>query len=397
MTRRRAYTYLVGLGLTLLVPTTALAEKLAEIPSKTFRMSKQAISLSYLSDIEAREIVTNGDIALINSGRTISLLKANSGKLEERKVGVVANGSPWYGTTCAMKDGFVIALQDYPEDQRDKENSTPRGGFRAGPAPKGFAIIGPSSPDRHLSTLTVTSRPSPGPDNLPEDTRSKLFSDHVQSCWWDGKNMVIGSYGSLGKADFDQGTIDLMEEDEGLSFSRFPLLVEATAIFVGFDEGGMGGAWLVKMPAFGKRMNFSIDTEEDFNVVSFSALVRHQGKLVIGTSHGLFSLDERSGHFLRFDFGKRLSGLPVATLVSHKGFLWVFMGDEWLRVDVPKQKAVRYSDALSSPLITGRPFGDGWLLSGPAGMWKYSAKHVERHLPNPAVQGTLRNKAAQRL
>ena len=389
--------YLVVLALTLLLPTIALADKLTEIPSKTFRMSKQAISLSHLSDIEAREIVTNGNIALINSGRTISLLKANSSKLEEWKVGMDANGSPWYGPVCATKDSFVIALQDFPEDQRDQENSTPRGGYRAGPKPNGFVIMGPgsSSPDRYLSTLTVTSRPPAGPDNVSEDTRSKQFSGHVQSCWWDGKKMVLGSYGSLGRADFDLGTIDLIEEDDGLAFSRFPLLVEASTLFVGVDEGGMGGTWLAKLPAFGKPMNFSIATDEDFDAVSFSALVRHQGKLIVGTSHGLFSLDEQSGHFLRFDFGKRLFGLPVTALVSHKGFLWVFMGEEWLRVDVPKHKAVRYSDSRSLPLATGRPFGDGWLLSGPSGVWQYSAKHTKRYMPKPSRHQTLRNKAAQ--
>ncbi len=58
------------------------------------------------------------------SGAT--MIKANSNKLEEREVSAVANESPWYGITCAMKDGFVISVEDYSEYQRDEENSTPR-------------------------------------------------------------------------------------------------------------------------------------------------------------------------------------------------------------------------------------------------------------------------------
>jgi hypothetical protein len=141
MKRISAGMHLACLGLMLALPAVALADKLAEIPSKTFRMTRQAISLSHLSDIEARQIVTNGNIALINSGRSISLLKANSNKLVARKMGGAVNGSLWYGVTCAMKGSFVIALQDYPEDKRVEENSAQRGSFIAGPAPNGFAII----------------------------------------------------------------------------------------------------------------------------------------------------------------------------------------------------------------------------------------------------------------
>jgi hypothetical protein len=240
-----------------------------------------------------------------------------------------------------------------------------------------------SLPDRYLSTLTIKSRPPHDPENGPEDTRSAQYSEHVQSCWWDGKKMVIGSYGSLGKANFDRGTIDLLDEDVGLSFNRLPMLVERGNIFVGVDEGGLGGTWLEKRPAFGKPISFSIDSDGEFDIVSFQALVRHQGRLIVGTSHGLFSLDEKSGRFLHFAFGEKLSRSPVTSLVSHGGFLWAFMGEEWLRIDIAKQAVVRYGDARTPSLITGRPFGNGWLLSGPTGVWKYSANHVKRNRPNP--------------
>ncbi|GEM_PF-5872400 len=373
MKRNRACTYLFCL--TLLLPASARADALAEIPSVQFRLSTQATALVRLGDIGATEIVANRNIALINGGRSLWQARANGNKLEERPVSGFANGAAWYGPMCAMRDGFVIAVQHYPEAQRVKEDGTPRGGFRAGPAPRGFVILRPTSPDRYLGALRVTSRPL----HSAEDTGSNLYSEHVQSCAWDGRAMVLGSYGSLGKADFDAGSIELIDEDEELSFSRFPLLVEARAIWVGTDEGGMGGAALEMRPAAGKPRQFRIDAGED--VVTFSALARHQGRLVVGTSHGLFALDEQSGRFWRFDFGAALAYAPVTGLLSHNGFLWVFIGDQWLRVDVINRQALRYVDSVAAPLTTGTPFDGGWILSGPAGVWKYRAGDRARSAP----------------
>lgn len=388
MTVNRTHNYLICLGLTLLLPMTASAEKLAEIPVKKFRMSRRAISLSHLSDIHARQIVANGNNALINCGRSIWSLVASTGKLEEKKVSALDSSSTWYGPVCAIEDGFLIAVQGYPEEQRRKEESSSRGDFRAGPIPKGFLILSPYSPDRYVNTLEVASRPQSDYRKAIEDTGREPFSGHVQSCASDGERIVIASYGSMGKADLKAGTIDLIDEDEGLAFNRFPLLVEASAIWVGLDEGGLGGATLEMRPSIGKAKEYGISTEEDDDVVSFTALLRHQGKLVVGTSHGLFSLDEQSERFWRFDFGKQLANLPVTTLLSHNGFLWVFMGKEWLRVDVRSRRAVRYFDSRSTPLTIGVPFGDVWFLSGPSGLWKCSLRHAGSQMSSHSIHRT---------
>jgi hypothetical protein len=380
MSLNRFHIYLISLLLTLLIPTIVLADKPSAFPVKKFRMSKQTITLSRLSTIEAKEIVTNGNVALINSRRNLWLMKAKDNKLKKKEIRTNGNISTWYGVTCAMNDGFVIAVNDYPEAQKDKENKSPLGGYRAGPKTKGFILLSETATDRYLRNLIITSRPS----NMPKVSSEGNFSDHVESCAWDGKKMVIGSYGSLGIANFNTGTIDLIDEDEDCSYNRFPLLVENKAIWVWVDEGGMGGAWLEMRPRSGKTKQYTLRTKStDEQFIYVTALLRHKGNLFVGTNYGLFSLDEQSGNFWRLSFGMHLAEMPVTTLLSHEGFLWVFIGEAWLRVDIANHKAVRYVDSMFTQLKTGSPFGEDWLLSGPSGLWKYSARPTERHISDP--------------
>lgn len=360
--------HLLFLVLMLLAPTFANGEKLSDIPAIAFQVSTKPVALSRLSDSGAHEIVANKKIALINDGRNIWLFKGNNSNLEKKSFTKSPQGTTWYGPVCSMGDTFVVAVQDYPEEQLEKESTAPRGSFIEGPSGAGFIVLSPAKADRYLPSLTVASRPPQEFTPYPSDTESQLFSDTVQCCAWDGTSLFLGSYGSVGKANFAAATIDLIEEDSEQTLSHVPLFVEKNALWVGLDEGGLGGASLVMRPFHGETKSFFIANDED--VVSFSALARHEGRLLAGTSHGLFQLDETSGHFQRLDFGEKYSGSRVTTLISHNGSLWAFIGNEWLCIDLKKRKAVRYINSTPTELTTGTPFNNIWLLAGPTGVWK---------------------------
>lgn len=366
--------HLLFLGLMLLLfPTFASGDELPEIPAIAFQVSTQPVDLIRLSDFGAHEVVATKKIALINDGRNIWFFRGKKNKLEKKSFADLPREANWYGPVCAMGDRFVIAVQDYPEERLEKDSNAHRGSFVEGPTSPGFVLLSPSEAARYLQSLTVVSRPPQEFSPNPEDPENALFSDDVQSCAWDGTSLFIGSYGSVGKANFDTGNIALIEEDYEQTFSRLPLLVEAQALWFGLDEGGLGGASLVMRPFHGETKDFFIANGED--IVSFSALTRHDGRLITGTSHGLFQLDERSGHFQRLEFGEKYSGSRVTTLISHKGFLWAFIGGEWLRIDLKKQRAVRYVNSTPTELTTGIPFRRIWLLAGPTGVWKIQSLH----------------------
>lgn len=365
--------HLLFLGLImLLAPTFANGEKLSDIPAITFQVSTQPVEFIRLSDFGAHEVVATKKIALINNGRNIWLFRGNKNKLEKKSFANLPPEANWYGPVCAEGDTFIIAVQDYPEEQLEKDSNAPRGSYVEGPTSPGFMLLSPSKADRYLKSLTVVSRPPQEFNPNTEDPENVLFSNDVQSCAWDGTSLFIGSYGSVGKANFDTGNIELIEEDYDQTLSHLPLFVEAQTLWFGLDEGGLGGAALVMRPFHGETKDFFIENGED--IVSFSALTRHEGRLLTGTNHGLFQLDERSGHFQRLEFGEKYSGSRVTTLVSHKGFLWAFIGGEWLRIDLKKQKAVRYVNSPPTELTTGIPFNRIWLLAGPTGVWKIPNK-----------------------
>lgn len=361
-------THLLFLGFMILTPTFANGEKLSDIPTIAFQVSTKPVDLTRLSDFGAYEIVGNKKIALINDGRSIWLFKGGNSKLEKKSFAKSPQETTWYGPVCTMGDTFVVAVQDYPEEQLEKESTAPRGSFIEGPAGAGFILLSPAKADRYLPSLTVAYRPPQEFTPDPGDTERQLFSDTVQCCAWDGTSLFLGSYGSVGKANFATATIDLIEEDSGQTLSHLPLFVEDQTIWFGLDEGGLGGTSLVMRPFRGEAKSFFIANGED--VVSFSALTRHESRLIAGTSHGLFLLDETSEHFQRLAFGEKYSGSRVTTLISHNGSLWAFIGNEWLCIDLKKRKAVRYVNSTPTELTTGIPFNGIWLLAGPTGVWK---------------------------
>jgi len=360
--------HLLFLGLMLLAPTFANGANLSDIPAIAFQVSTKPVDLTRLSDSGAHEIVANKKIALINDGRSIRLFSGKNNTLEKKAFPYLPREANWYGPSCAMGDTFVFAVQNYPEEQLEKESIAPRGSFIEGPTTTGFVLLSPAKADRYLPSLTVASRPPQEFNPNPDDPESQLFSDKVQSCAWNGTSLFIGSYGSVGKTNFDTGTIDLIEEDYEETLNRFPLFVEKKALWFGLDEGGLGGASLVMRPFHGETKDFSIANGED--IVSFSALTRHEGRLIAGTSHGLFQLDEVSGGFQRLAFGEKYSGSRVTTLISYNGSLWAFIGGEWLCIDLKKRMAMRYVNSTPTELTTGTPFNSTWLLAGPTGVWK---------------------------
>ncbi|MFA6464441.1 MAG: hypothetical protein WCT30_01715 [Desulfurivibrionaceae bacterium] len=369
--------HLISLGLMLLLaPTFAKGENLSDVPAIIFQVSTQPVDLIRLSDFGAHEVVATKKIALINDGRNICFFRGNKNTLEKKAFADLPREANWYGPVCAMGERFVIAVQDYPEEQLEKDSNAPRGSFVEGPTSPGFVLLSPAKADRYVPSLTVVSRPPQDFTPNTEDPENALFSDDVQSCAWDGTSLFIGSYGSVGKTNFAAGTIDLIEEDSEQTLSHLPLFIEKQALWFGLDEGGLGGASLVMRPFHGETKNFFIANSED--IVSFSALTRHEGRLITGTSHGLFQLDERSGHFQRLEFGEKYSGSRVTTLLSHKGFLWAFIGGEWLRIDLKKRKAVRYVHSTPTELTTGTPFRRSWLLAGPNGVWKIHSNPLKQ-------------------
>lgn len=351
-----------------LFPAVIIAEPFLKIGVIKLQTSTQAVSVSKLSDIAAKSIAVTSNVALINDGRALWFMKNNAQKLEKTDLTSLPADANWFDTVCATGNSFFVAVSDYPDEQRNIELGTPRGNFIVGPSAKGFFIVSPPTLVEYWSAPTIISRP---PSSfIPQPVPEAPFSEFIQSCAWNGKEMFFGSYGSLGKINLSNASVTLLEEDEGQSLSRFPLLVEGDGMRYAIDSGGLEGTALISRSENGAVKDFSIENENEEDIVSYTALVRHQGKLFVGTSHGLFQLNEKTGSFLRLEFSQQLPDQYVTSLVSYKNFLWVFIGENWFRVDMTNFKALRYTSPLRNKWIGGHPFDSSWILLSTNGVWR---------------------------
>lgn len=355
-------------------PGISHAEKLEEIPSIELKIRKDSIKVTLLGKHEARQIETNGKTALISSGRELFIVSGSNGSTKLKPLRTKGPASRWHGAICAYQSGYLVAIQDYPEDQLARDSTSPRGSFRAGPAQSGLMLFTPPRGTKYLPAIKIASRPEVDPEYQTLIAENQEFSHLAQSCAAREKNIFLASYGSLGILNLQNNNIALLEEDLELAFNRSPLLVEKDKLVFGKDEGGMGGAVLAIRAENGKARYYTINTDDEYEIVSFEALTRHQGKLFAGTSHGLFMLDEKTGKFTKMNLGEHFPSSKVNSLISHGNQLWVFADGNFLRIDLEKKRGTILATNPAINFHLGMPFGDDWILAGEESIWLYRTK-----------------------
>ncbi len=364
--------FLLRIALLVLLATCSAfadkAQKLSEIPSITFKLSSKIIKLEKLSDFNATDIIANKDTLLVSDHRKIWAFKKGNSKLRELNISTEIPESAWFGPICANQKGFAIHFSDYPVPQHDEDSLKGRGAFIAAPSSKGFILTDNNLINqRHIKSLTITSRP---PTKIGDYNKSTQFSDLVQSCMYYNNKLFIGAYGSLGKADLKNEAIELIDEDEEMTFNRHPIFVEKDAIWIEIDEGGLGGTSIEKRQHKNNKSSvFYIDNEYD--IVSYSSFVRHNRQMIVGTTHGLFSLDEKTGCFTRFYLGQRISSMPTEHLIEQDGYLWAFIDGQWFQIDIEQHTAIKHVDADKNKFTNGVFFDGAWILIAPSGVWRY--------------------------
>lgn len=371
MFKRGKLKYLLNvIVLTLLINCNIFADsaqKLSEISSINFKVSSKIITLAKLSDFNVTDLVTNKNTVLMTDHRKIYVLKKGRNKLQKLDISSEPKESAWFSPICTNTKDFIIHIANYPNVQQDEDASKYRGDFIAAPSSQGFVTIDKNLKNqRHIQSLKIVSRP---PTQIGDYNKTVGFSDLVQSCTFYGNKVFLGSYGLLGKADFKKETIELIEEDEEMTFNRYPIFVEKEFIWIEIDEGGMGGASVEKWSHQNTKVGgFYIDNGDD--VISYTAFIRHKGQMIVGTTHGLFSLDEKTGRFTRFDLGKEISSMPTENLLQHDGYLWGFINGEWFRIDTKKRLAIKQVDSNKNKFTNGVFFDGAWILIGSSGIWK---------------------------
>lgn len=255
----------------------------------------------------------------------------------------------WYQSVCLAGNTLVLGVSDYPEEQHRIELATPQGGFRAGPRPMGLLLVTlkPFSLE-FVRKFRVISVPDSSqfvglpPEFAVSYRPGEEVEPDVQSCWWDGKELLIGAYGYRASLDLINKTARMLEED-GLSFNRPSMLRRNQALWIVMDEGGAGGTSVSVMAD-------NVGASFDVPLAATYALLEHNDTVFAATSAGVAEIDEHHGKIRVYRISTTEDGSAVYALTSHRGELWGVADRGVAKFDLAKRRATffDYDTGLSS-------------------------------------------------
>ncbi|MDH4248833.1 MAG: hypothetical protein OEW39_13570, partial [Deltaproteobacteria bacterium] len=148
----------------------------------------------------------------------------------------------WFTRLCPGGNSMVIALASYSEEQRLRDQATPRGGYVEGPLPMGLLVLHPEDTGlrfERIPRFRVLNRPNPNWEARPENQRAaeprdqleaeynpQTLEPFVQDCRWDGRRLVVAGYGQLARLDLKGREAVLVEYDLEVKKNRSALFLE---------------------------------------------------------------------------------------------------------------------------------------------------------------------------
>ncbi len=350
---------------------------LVRLRREAYTITPRSLPIAKLDEQAAETILANGSLAVIDRGESLGLLRRGA-RAPEPFVALPMHPNIGFDALCLAGESFFVGIHESrpatspPLAERVRETQPTATG-----TPLGFYKFSLSNnPQRagvteiqFIETLKITAHPQPADMPFAYQGPASL-RQAIQSCAWDGQGLYLGMAGALGRTDLERQTIDLIEVDDEATarLNRRPMFLDQDGMWLAYDDGGAGPGWLRSPLRRGKSKRFVIENGED--TVAYSAIVRHRGAIYVGTSHGLFRLDEASASFVFQDLGQGSPGANINQLYSDASGLWVFSGGEWLRLDPKNRSGIRFVTQPHAILVTGAPFDGYWLIGGPDGVWR---------------------------
>lgn len=323
--------------LTLFLPGAVAAETPFRVREVQLAVEHRQVASEVLLPEEILEIVSGPRFAAFRSDRGVWIKLKDQPLRPLSKLVELPQGFDWYELLCVAGDQLVIALSQYPEERRRAEDESAIGEFRTGPHAVGYLVV-----DFHplrstfLDRLKITSRPRPeegseedgaSPDTLPSETTLGM-----QSCYWDGKSLYIGDFGSLARVDLKARTVDLLEEDGEVN--RMSIFKEGDAIWYAafFDS-----PWVEKWEARESRQK-RFELLNDY--VEADVVLKHEGRLLTSSNAGLVEIDEAKRTYIHYRSTKKREDGYLFGLTPLDGRLWAMRDDGWVELQIAKKRAV---------------------------------------------------------
>ncbi len=269
---------------------------------------------------------------------------ASQGKLTALKE-LVPNVSPafdWYKTAFCYGQNVFLSVSNYSEQQRQKDNSQPSGGFRRGPEDVGILLVNLKTKSSILYQdlpVKYSSRLSNDPDfkHYP-----KRMNPSPQSVAVYKDEIYIGCYGSLHRLLLDGPSLLCIEYDYGLSFNRQALLKRPLDLWVAYDEGGIGGTW-IERKSQGKSFKYF---PLNYNMTIPDSIVSFRNQIFISSLAGLIRIDEKTKTYHHYQTTSNKKKMDIYELIVLDQKLYAQTRDGFITYDLSSNTATvhRLSD-----------------------------------------------------
>lgn len=237
----------------------------------------------------------------------------------------------WFQTAGSAGRNIILGVAGYKEEQRKKDLNTARGGFKAGPYPIGLILVQPDPLRVKLIKHFIL---------LDQDyLYDTLQIGYLESSYWDGNKLLIGTYGYLAEVDLENETASLIEDDE-FPINRIALLKENSAIWEVKDEGGAGGGWIEKHVRDNVLKYYPLNLNSA--VIYADAIIRYKNKILTSSLAGVVEIDEVNNRYIHYQLTTNPLTMRVYKLKTIDDCLWGLREDGWVKIDIEKNSAILY-------------------------------------------------------
>lgn len=217
---------------------------------------------------------------------------------------ILPTGVNWFDIGCAAGEQVVVSAARYSTQRREADKATARGGYVEGPQAAGILLISVTGVTP-ISTFKIVLYPDghTEPPDSERDSPASLHSPHtlspwIQTCAWDGQELVAGGYGFLAQLNLKSHEAKLLEYEDGDAFNRDALFLDGAQRWVSLDEGGLGGGCVERSGPQADRQFCLLNLSS--GQIGPNSILRFAGRVLVSSDAGVVEIDEQRERYIDY-------------------------------------------------------------------------------------------------
>ncbi len=274
----------------------------------------------------------------------------------------------WFSAVCSAGSSVLVQVSSYPDSVRRSDAETPRGGFRAGPTPLGVAVLGRDGM-RYIDSFRVTEAWPGVRPSFPDSALPRRLTPMVQSCFWTGRELVVGAYGFAAALDLERATARILALDGELAFNRHAVLLVGDTLWTAEDEGGASGGCVERRVRGGRRDRFCV---MGFNnaEIGVDALMQTRWGFLSASAAGLVEIVARDSSYTHYQLSPDRRQMAMFAAACAQGVLLGLRDDGIAIVNPSSRRAqlVRLGDGSLGAVHAVTRVGRHWAIGTDSGV-----------------------------